>query len=81
MRPEATFMLHQPEDLSTSPAVRDGQITVVTCEACGCRLQADASDPAAWRHFGALGGRDARSHRTACVDLPHDALGRVAVLA
>jgi hypothetical protein len=79
MRPEATFMLHQPEDLSTP--VRDGQITVVTCEACGCRLQPDPSDTAAWRHFGALGGRDARSHRTACVDLPHDALGRVAVPA
>jgi len=74
-------MLQQPEDLRTQLAVRDGQRAVVTCEACGCRLQPDASSAGAWRHFGALGGRDARSHRTACVDLVHDALGRVAVPA
>jgi hypothetical protein len=74
-------MLDQPEDLSTAPAVRGGQITVVTCAACGCRLQPDATETGAWRHFGALGGRDARSHRTACIDLPHDALGRAAVPA
>ncbi|MBA3877541.1 MAG: hypothetical protein C0498_11540 [Anaerolinea sp.] len=74
-------MLQQPEDLRTPHAVRDGQRTVVTCETCGCRLQPDASRDGAWRHFGALGGRDARSHRTACVDLPHDPFGRVAVPA
>jgi hypothetical protein len=73
-------MLHHPDDTSP-PAVRDGQITVVTCDACGCRLQADAAEPGTWRHFGALGGRDAQGHRTACVELPHDALGRTAVLA
>ena len=73
-------MLHQPEDLGTPVAVRDGQITVVTCQACGCRLQPDAT-LGTWRHFGALGGRDARSHRTACIDLPHDALGRAAIPA
>ncbi len=76
-------MFEQTGEFSTSPAVRDGQITVVTCEACGCRLQPDVSSDGVgtWRHFGALGGRDARSHRTACVDLPHDALGRAAVPA
>ncbi|TAK00421.1 MAG: hypothetical protein EPO36_08735 [Chloroflexota bacterium] len=73
-------MLQHPDDTSTPP-IRDGQITVVTCEACGCRLQPDSAEPGAWRHFGALGGRDARSHRVPCVDLVHDALGRAAVLA
>ena len=73
-------MFQHPDD-SATPAIRDGQITVVTCEACGCRLQADASEPGTWRHFGALGGRDARSHRVPCVDQAHDALGRAAVLA
>jgi hypothetical protein len=74
-------MLQQPQDLRTAFTVRDGQLTVVTCQACGCRLQPDASTEDAWRHFGALGGRDARSHRIPCVDLLHDALGRVAVPA
>lgn len=74
-------MLQHPHDLRAPFAVRDGQFAVVTCESCGCRLQADASIDGAWRHFGAMGGRDARSHRTACVDLPHDALGRVATPA
>ncbi len=74
-------MLDLHEDLRTPFAVRDGQLTVVTCRACGCRLQPDTSTGDAWRHFGALGGRDARSHLTSCVDLPHDALGRVAVPA
>jgi hypothetical protein len=73
-------MLDQHEDLQPPFAVRDGQFTVVTCQVCGCRLQADASTDT-WRHFGALGGRDARSHRIPCVDLLHDALGRVAVPA
>lgn len=74
-------MIQQPEDLRASLAVRDGQRTVVTCQACGCRLQPDTSSEGSWRHFGVLGGRDARSHRTSCVDLSHDALGRVAVPA
>ena len=76
-------MFEQTRDLSTSPAVRDGQITVVTCGACGCRLRPDLSNAGAstWGHFGALGGRDARGHRTPCVELPHDALGRSAVPA
>ena len=74
-------MLQQPQDLRTAFTVRDGQLTVVTCQACGCRLQPDTSTEDAWRHFGALGGRDARSHRTSCVDLQHDAFGRVAVPA
>jgi hypothetical protein len=74
-------MLQEPEALRTEIAVRDGQITVVTCAACGCRLRPDDSMDGAWRHFGALGGRDARGHRTGCIDLPHDALGRVAIPA
>ncbi|HSO28886.1 MAG TPA: hypothetical protein VLS28_03215 [Candidatus Sulfomarinibacteraceae bacterium] len=74
-------MLQQPDQHQARVAVRDGQITAVTCEACGCRLRPDESMAGAWRHFGATGGRDAQSHRIACVDLSHDALGRVAVPA
>lgn len=58
-------------------AVRDGQGGPVTCGACGCRLQATGGPGAeAWFHYGRLGGRDARGCRVACVDAPHDALGR-----
>ena len=54
----------------------------VTCAACGCRLQVDsAGDPGAWKHFGSLGGRDARGCTVSCVGLPHDATGRVFVSA
>ncbi len=74
-------MHEQLEDFQKAPAIRDGRISVVTCEACGCRLQHDSSAPETWRHFGAMGGRDARSHVTACVDLPHNAFGRAAVPA
>jgi hypothetical protein len=74
-------MLHQPEKIRSLYRVRDGQQAVVTCARCGCRLQQDAQDDTVWRHFGALGGRDAMSHRTACAELPHDAFGLVAVLA
>ena len=74
-------MLQQPDDLRSPPAVRDGQLSVVTCAACGCRLQASAVDGGGWRHFGVLGGRDARSHRTECVELPHNASGRVLIPA
>ncbi len=50
----------------------------VTCAACGCRLQADSTiDPAVWTHFSPLGGRDARGCTVDCVNLPHDASGRV----
>lgn len=72
--------MFESEEPRNPLAVRDGQISVITCEACGCRLQPDPEE-GAWRHFGALGGRDARSHRTACIDLPHDAYGRVAIPA
>ena len=74
-------MVDQLQDSQTPPAVRDGQRTVVTCQACGGRLQPDPAGNGTWRHFGALGGRDARSHTTPCVELPHDALGRAAVAA
>ena len=36
-------MFEQTTDHPTAPAVRDGRIAVVTCDACGCRLQADLS--------------------------------------
>ncbi|MBI3746074.1 MAG: hypothetical protein HY264_06040 [Chloroflexi bacterium] len=74
-------MLQRPEEFRSLYTVRDGQQAVVTCSTCGCRLQRDAADDTVWRHFGALGGRDAMSHRTACAEMPHDAFGRVAVLA
>lgn len=74
-------MLQRPEEFRSLLTVRDGKQAVVTCAACGCRLQPDAADRAVWRHFGALGGRDAMSHRMACVDLPHDATGKVALPA
>ena len=74
-------MLQQPEEIRARFAVRDGQIAVVTCNACGCRLQADPEQAEMWRHFGALGGRDARSHRVSCVDQLHDAYGRVSIPA
>lgn len=58
-------------------AVRDGQITVVTCAACGCRLEpSGTADDAPWFHYGRLGGRDARGDSPACVDAPHDRGGR-----
>ena len=72
-------MLQQPGEVRTPFPVRDGQLTVVTCAACGCRLETLPSDAGTWRHFGALGGRDARGCRPLCVDLIHDALGRAAV--
>ena len=57
-------------------AVRDGQLAVVTCAACGCRLEASGTaDEAPWFHFGRIGGRDARGDSPACVDTPHDRSG------
>ena len=58
-------------------AVRDGQLAVVTCAACGCRLDASGTaDDAPWFHFGRLGGRDARGDRPACLDAAHDRSGQ-----
>ncbi len=74
-------MLQQPDQLRTLMTVRDGQLTVVTCAACGCRLQADPQDAGMWTHFGALDGRDALGHRTPCIELVHDESGRAAILA
>jgi hypothetical protein len=74
-------MLQESEELRGLMAVRDGQIAVVTCAACGCRLELSPSMDGSWRHFGAIGGRDARGCRTACVEAPHDALGRSAIPA
>ena len=58
-------------------AVRDGQLAVVTCAACGCRLDASGTaDDAPWFQFGRLGGRDGRGDRPACLDAPHDRSGQ-----
>jgi len=63
-------------------AVRDGQMAVVTCAACGCRLEASGTaDDAPWFHFGRLGGRDARGDSPVCVDAPHDRRGRAILSA
>jgi hypothetical protein len=75
-------MLQQPEDRITAViAVRDGQLAAVTCVSCGCRLQSTGAGDGSWRHYGAIGGRDARGCRPSCVDLGHDAAGRIAHLA
>lgn len=74
-------MLQQPQDPQAPLAVRDGHLAAVTCASCGCRLRPEGSTFGAWRHFGVLGGRDAQGHRVSCVDLPHDAVGRIAVPA
>ena len=74
-------MIHPP-DPETLPfrAVRDGRAAPVTCDSCGCRLQAVGHPGAeAWFHFQPLGGRDARGCRVDCVELAHDAAGRAAV--
>jgi hypothetical protein len=65
-----------------SRAVRDGQLAVVTCAVCGCRLESGSENgQRAWFHFGRLGGRDARGCRVACVEAAHDAFGREVRLA
>jgi hypothetical protein len=69
----------QPNDsLFLTPAsVRDGRLVAVTCASCGCRLDAaETGRTAHFRHFGALGGRDASGCRVACVDALHDVSGR-----
>lgn len=73
-------------DQPTSLAVREGQLAPVTCQACGCRLEAvgDAAvgdAPVAWFHFGRISGRDARGDRIDCIDAPHDAEGHAALAA
>lgn len=51
----------------------------VTCDACGCRLDADqGSSDGTWRHFSTgVAGQDARGCRPFCVDAVHDRSGRV----
>jgi hypothetical protein len=75
-------MFEMTKDGSALHAVRDGQLAVVTCAGCGCRLESGGLDVAeAWFHYGRGGGRDARGCRVACVDLAHDARGHVALAA
>ena len=52
---------------------------VVTCEACGCRLQRATADT--YRHFAPMAGRDARGDKVACADADHDRQGRALVAA
>lgn len=68
-------------DQPTSLAVREGQLAPVTCQACGCRLEAVGDGSVAWFHFGRMSGRDARGDRIECIDAPHDAEGRAALAA
>ncbi len=74
-------MIHPPDPMIRAPfAVRDGRGAPVTCEGCGCRLQAVGHPGAeAWFHFNPLGGRDARGCRVGCADAAHDAAGRPAL--
>ena len=69
----------QPGEPGIRPlsSVRDGQLVAVTCAICGCRLAADErGGTIQWRHFGALGGRDAIGCRVACIEAAHDRTGR-----
>ena len=68
-------------DQPSSHAVREGHLAPVTCQACGCRLEAIEDDAVAWFHYGRISGRDARGDRVACIDAPHDAEGRPALAA
>ena len=76
-------MIHSSDDrLGSLHAVRDGQLAVVTCDVCGCRLEAvGRGTDTAWFHFSPLAGRDARGCRVACAERAHDASGRAAVIA
>ena len=66
---------------AASQAVRDGRLVPVTCQACGCRLEAVGTDAVEWFHFGRISGRDARGDRVACIDAAHDAEGHAALAA
>jgi hypothetical protein len=69
-------------DTSRIPESIDSHSGVVTCEACGCRLEPVVSDGAlSWYHFSPMAGRDARGDRVACADAPHDGHGRARSVA
>ncbi len=71
--------MYEMTDPRRSFAARRDGTGPVTCAACGCRLQlAGAADGDAYVHFGAIGGRDARGCRVACVELAHDPFGEPA---
>jgi hypothetical protein len=76
-----TEHISDPSAAAPSRAVREGQLAPVTCEACGCRLEAVGTDAVAWFHFGRISGRDARGDRVACIDAAHDAGGHAALAA
>ena len=67
--------MYRHED-AESLSVSRGRVPV-TCAACGCRLEAaTGARDGEYRHFGPLGGRDARGCRVDCVTLVHDGSGR-----
>jgi hypothetical protein len=75
-------MIHSTHDQLGGGAVRDGQLAPVTCEACGCRLDAVSSGgDTAWFHFRPMAGRDARGCRVACASSAHDGTGRAIEVA
>jgi hypothetical protein len=82
MSGEVETMGGSPATDGRAMAVRDGQLVPVTCEACGCRLEAvGQAGGSAWFHFGRGGGRDARGCRVGCADAAHDAGGRASLVA
>jgi hypothetical protein len=64
-------------DTSHIPDPLDVRGGPVTCARCGCRLEGSDDGQEVWRHFGAMGGRDARGCRVDCVDQPHNSRGQV----
>lgn len=69
-------------DRIAAHAVREGHLAPVTCNVCGCRLEAvGPAESPAWFHYGRLGGHDARGDRIPCLDEPHDSEGQAALAA
>jgi hypothetical protein len=68
-------------DTSHIPDPLDVRGGPVTCARCGCRLEGSDDGQEVWRHFGAMGGRDARGCRVDCVDQPHNSRGQVVLTA
>ena len=71
-------MTYPAYDTSGIPGA-ETRVGVVTCEACGCRLQRAAADT--YRHFAPMAGRDARGCKVECADAAHDPKGHALVVA
>ncbi len=70
-------MTYPVYDTSHIPDPLDVRGGPVTCASCGCRLEGSDDGLEVWRHFGAMGGRDARGCRVDCVGKPHNSRGQV----